>query len=120
MFLNTLKQMPKPPESLGDNGVKHWHIIVKPLVQARVITKMDLPLLEMACKAFESWEEAEDEDARRKSSAEYLRIMKEYGATPRSRQSLAARAKPMRGNEKNIAKKSKKDKDEEDLYEAFG
>jgi phage terminase small subunit len=111
--------MPKPPESLGKKGKVHWEFIVKPLVQARVISKMDLPLLEMACKAFESWEEAEDEDARRKSSAEYLRIMKEYGATPRSRQALASREKPGKGNEKIIKKKSKNEKEEEDLFEAF-
>jgi len=111
--------MPKPPNSLGEKGKIHWEFIVKPLVQSRVISKMDLPLLEMACKAFESWEEADDEDARRKSSAEYLRIMKEYGATPRSRQSLATKAKPIKGNEKTVSKKSKSETDEGDIFEAF-
>jgi phage terminase small subunit len=94
MVLEPLKKVPPAPKSLENCGKKHWRDILKILIGAGAVSYLDLPLVEMACHDYEVWRTSIDTDEQRKASADYLRIMKEYGATPKSRQNLSTPEPP--------------------------
>lgn len=81
----TLNKVPQAPDHLGPIGRDHWTILFASLVQMKLATELDKPVIEMACSMYEQYRTAESDKDRQSSIASYLRIMAKYGATPKDR-----------------------------------
>ncbi len=47
------------PDWLTPEAAKHWPIVAKQLLDARVLTEMDGPALSLYCESFAQWKNAE-------------------------------------------------------------
>ena len=83
-----LTKVPPAPEYLGTIGRDHWTALFSSLVQMKLATELDKPVIEMACSMYEQYRTAESDRDKQSSIASYLRIMAKYGSTPKDRKMM--------------------------------
>lgn len=57
---NILKELP-PPDWIGEYGQRLWNEILPQLLAFEILTKADLPVLEMLCSNYDQYRRADDE-----------------------------------------------------------
>lgn len=83
-----LKIAPVCPKCLTGLAAEHWNEYVPILIKDKVLCKIDIPILTMACQCYETSQTAEKLADRFKAQSQYLALMSKYGATYQSRVKL--------------------------------
>ncbi len=104
----SLNKVPPAPDHLGPIGRDHWTALFSSLVQMKLATELDKPVIEMACAMYEQFRNAESDKDRQSSIASYLRIMAKYGATPKDRKIMKL-ASPKNSTARNVDRDLEKD-----------
>jgi P27 family predicted phage terminase small subunit len=107
----------RPPSFLSDVAKKEFRRLAKPLLEAKLITNMDINALAMYAQAFSHWKEAEEKLARHgtlikskswapiinpyvyimeKSFAQMKAMAMEFGFSPGARAKIAVPGKKLR------------------------
>jgi len=91
-----LKAAPECPKSLTGLAALHWREYVPLLCKDKVVCKVDIPVLIMACQCYELSQTADKPAERYKAQSQYISIMSKFGATYKARVQLEMdnKAKP--------------------------
>jgi phage terminase small subunit len=90
-----LTKVPTPPDYLEEIGRAHWRETMRSLIDMKLATELDKPVIAMACTQWERFRTAQTSKDQQDAITAYLRIMGKYGATPKDRKimKLASMAK---------------------------
>lgn len=92
---------PACPKCLQGLAAEHWKEYVPLLCKDKVVCKIDVPILVMACQCYEVSQTAEKSADRFKAQSQYISLMSKFGATYKARVQLEmdTKAKPLAKNE---------------------
>ena len=49
---------PEAPSTLSEGARQHWDVVVERLADAKIMTNLDIPALEIYCEAYAKWADA--------------------------------------------------------------
>lgn len=94
---------PPCPKCLKGLAAEHWKEYVPLLCKDKVVCKIDIPILVMACQCYELSQTAEKSADRFKAQSQYISLMSKFGATYKARVQLEMdnKAKPLSKTEED-------------------
>lgn len=96
---------PKAPEELSVRAKEHWDYIAPKIASNGLLMKGDFKILGMACEFYALYENSlKDGDAAeaRKNAEQYMKIIRDFGFTPKSRQMMKSNEVQMKAAEKKV------------------
>lgn len=87
-------KVPVAPKTLGEIGKKHWGEIIRRLISMRMVSEIDLPVIEMACSMYEAYMASYKLSDRKSAISAYMNIMQQFGSTPKARKQINASITP--------------------------